>query len=97
MARRKKRGAIFREAMGASYDITRPDEQEMVEEAARLLDLVDELAAAVAGSGFIGKGSMGQPVVNPLLTALQAARAELRQVLRQLRLPEPEKGDDGEG
>jgi hypothetical protein len=92
MARRKTRGALFRETMTASYDITRPDEREMVEEAARLLDLVDGLDTAVAASGFMGTGSMGQPVVNPLLTALQSARAELRQVLRQLNLPDPEGG-----
>jgi hypothetical protein len=58
---------------------------------------VDELAAAVRTSDFMGTGSMGQPVVNPLLTALQSARAELRQVLRQLNLPEPPGGDDDEG
>jgi hypothetical protein len=90
MARRKTRGTLFREAMSASYDITRPDEKELMEEAARLLDLADELAGAVHTSGFMSTGSTGQPVVNPLLTALQAARSELRQVLRQLNLPEPE-------
>jgi hypothetical protein len=90
MARKKKRGALFREAMQASYDVTRLDEKELVEEAARLLDLADELADAVTASGFMGTGSMGQPVVNPLLTALQSARAELRQVLRQLDLPDPD-------
>jgi hypothetical protein len=94
MARSKTRGTLFREAMTASYDVTRPDEKELVEEAARLLDLADELADAVSASGFMGVGSMGQPVVNPLLTALQSARAELRQVLRQLRLPEPMGGDE---
>ena len=61
----------------------------MVEEAARLLDLVDELDAAVDAAGFASVGSQGQRVVNPLLTALQSARAELRQVVRQLNLPDP--------
>jgi hypothetical protein len=96
MAKRKTRGALFREAMAASYEVVRPDEREMVEEAARLLDLVDELTGAVTSTGFLGTGSTGQPVVNPLLTALQSARAELRQVLRQLNLPEPPGGDDDE-
>jgi hypothetical protein len=94
LASRKTRGTLFRETMRASYDVTRPDERELVEEAARLLDLVDELAEAVRAGGFMGTGSMGQPVVNPLLTALQSARAELRHVLRQLNLPEPPGGDD---
>jgi hypothetical protein len=94
MATRNTRGALFREAMAASYQVARPDEKELVEEAARLLDLSDELDKAVAASGFMGTGSAGQPVVNPLLTALQSARAELRQVLRQLNLPEPPRGSD---
>ena len=46
--------------MLASYEITRPDEVELAEEAARLLDLVDEPAKAVGKTGFMGVGSTGQ-------------------------------------
>ena len=49
---RKTRGTLFREEMTSSYDLTRPDEKELVEEAARLLDLADELDSAVKASGL---------------------------------------------
>ena len=88
------RGGRFRDAVLKTYEITRPDEVEMVEEAARLLDLVDGLDEAVRATGFTSKGSAGQTVINPCLSALQSARGELRNVLRQLRLPDPETGED---
>lgn len=97
MARAKAtRGAKFRAAMQASYDDLRIDELELVEEGARLLDLVDDLDGAIKAAGFVATGSAGQTVAHPLLGTLQAARSELRRLLNQLRLPEPapEDGDE---
>ena len=85
------RGERFKAAVLERYEQSTPAEAELLEEAARLLDLADELAEAVDTTGFMSIGSAGQPVANPLLNALQAARAELRQVLRHLDLPNPER------
>ena len=88
------RGARFWDAVMSQYELTRPDELELLTEAARLCTLADELADAVATQGFTAVGSAGQMVANPLLSALQSVRGELRNVLRQLRLPDPGTGDD---
>ena len=57
-------------------------------EAARLLDLAEELRAVVEADELLAKGSAGQPVAHPLLAELRHVRAELRQHFRQLGLPD---------
>ena len=81
------RGARFREAVLDGYDVSTPADRELVEECARLLDLVDELHADVKANGRTSVGSQGQPVQSPALVALQSARGELRMSLRALGLP----------
>jgi hypothetical protein len=71
----------------------RADEAELALEAARRLDLADELRKAVEREGLTAEGSMGQTVVHPLLAELRATRAELRQTFRQLGLPDPATGE----
>ena len=83
------RGEAFRVAVLEGYEVTTPADRELVEECARLLDLVDELHDDVRENGRTSIGSQGQPVQSPSLVALQTARGELRQMLRALDLPEP--------
>jgi hypothetical protein len=54
------------------------------------MSLCDDLRAAVDRDGYTTKGSTGQMVAHPLLTELRANRSELRHVLRQLGLPNPD-------
>lgn len=87
MTRTDTRGARFREAVLAGYEVSTPADAELVEECARLLDLVDDLAGDVESQGRTSTGSQGQPVQSPALVALQVARGELRQSLKALGLP----------
>jgi hypothetical protein len=89
-----RRGSAFWDATLDQYELNRPDELELCLEAARLCDLTEDLAREVSAGGLTGVGSQGQLVANPLLAALQSARGELRNVLRQLRLPDPVSGED---
>jgi hypothetical protein len=85
------RGRRFWRDVTAGFD-PGPDERELLAEACRMLDLLDELRAAVKREGLTAEGSQGQPVSHPLLAELRHTRAELRQLLRQLDL-EPEAGE----
>ncbi|WP_029899535.1 hypothetical protein [Nocardia brasiliensis] len=70
----------------------RPDELRVLREAAREVDLIDSLEAALARDAIMIRGSMGQRVVNPLITELRQHRGTLAALLRQLKLPD----DDAE-
>ena len=88
------RGNALWASVTAEYDMRRPDELELLTEACRLVTLCEDLAGDVRAAGFVSTGSQGQVVVHPLLGALQTARGELRNVFRQLRLPDTETGED---
>ncbi|WP_328439130.1 hypothetical protein [Nocardia puris] len=71
----------------------RPDEQRVLREACREVDLIDALEDALSGDSIMIPGSMGQRVVNPLVTELRQHRATLAQLLRQLKLPDADGGE----
>ena len=71
----------------------RPDELRVLREAAREVDLIDALEAALAKDRIMIPGSMGQMVVNPLITELRQHRATLAALLRQLKLPDADGGE----
>jgi hypothetical protein len=72
----------------------RPDELRVLREAAREVDLIDALELALSKDAIMIAGSMGQRVVNPLITELRQHRGTLAALLRQLKLPD---ADGGEG
>jgi Phage terminase, small subunit len=69
-------------------------EREILSEVCRCLDEIDGLRAAVTTTGTTTAGSRNQLVVNPALSELRQARAELRRLLEMLSLPDPEQ-DNG--
>lgn len=75
---------------GAAPYVLRPDEFAVLEDAARTSDMIDALDAAwnEMGRPMTGKGSMGQPVIHPLVAELRTYRASRAALLKQLRLPE---------
>lgn len=68
----------------------RPDEERMLEDAARQADLIDRLESALATADLVVKGSMGQPAPSPLLTEIRQHRTVLANLLGKLKLTEPE-------
>lgn len=73
----------------------RADERRVVEDAAREADLIEQLQAALSDQMASGKlftrGSMGQDVINPLVSELRQHRATLAGLLRALKLPDDVK------
>ena len=80
------RGRRFWEAAAEGYDLAL-DEQELLVEIARELDLVEALAEAIGRDGVMSVGSTGQPVAHPAVPQLHAARQLLGRLLSQLGLP----------
>ena len=72
-----------------SYEL-RSDEQRVLEDAAREADLIALMERDRSKPGFrlLVKGSMGQDVINPLISELRQHRATLAALLRQLKLPD---------
>lgn len=72
------------------FELSGP-ELEILAEAARTLDELDALRDSVAAEGVTTLGSRDQVVVNPALSEMRQARAELRRLLEMLSLPDPEQ------
>lgn len=86
MARRTPtRGERFAAAVRDEYELG-TDEEELVTEAARTLDLIDRLEAVVAADGPMSKGSTGQVVVHPAVAEARQARVVLVRLLGSLGL-----------
>jgi hypothetical protein len=64
----------------------RPDEARILLDACCEADLIDDLDAHQRWAERIVTGSMGQPVINPLISELRQHRATLASLLRQLNL-----------
>lgn len=73
----------------------RPDELRVLREAGRTTDLIDAMELALSKDSLMIPGSMGQRVVNPLVTELRQYRSALAALLRQLQLPDAD-ADKGE-
>lgn len=78
-------------ATDGNYEL-RPDELRVLEDACREADLIDaieaQLSADIAAGCFTVKGSMGQPVVNPLISEQRQHRSTLAGLLGKLKLPD---------
>ena len=87
-------GAAFWRDVLAKYEL-RIDEQRVLEDACRERDLIARLEAELAGATLLTKGSMGQPVVNPLVSELRQHRGTFAALMRQLKLPDEDSTDHG--
>lgn len=85
------RGLRFWTHTVEAFDLT-DGELEVLHEACRTLDNLDQLAAAVERDGATTLGSAGQTVVNPCLTEARGQRLALHRLVAALALPD----DDGE-
>lgn len=70
-----------------AYEL-RTDELRVLEDACREADLIDLLARSLAADDVMVAGSMGQPVVNPLVSEIRQHRSTLAGLLRGLKLPD---------
>lgn len=80
-------GERFWQQVTSTYKL-RIDEARVLEDACRMMCLIDRLEDNVASAGLYTTGSMGQEVINPLFTELRQQRAGLAKLLAQLKLPE---------
>src|SRR5690606_5966339 len=69
------------------YDL-RPDELRVLEDACREVDLIERLEEELRDAQLVVRGSMGQPVANPLVQEIRQHRAVLRGLLGSLKLPD---------
>jgi hypothetical protein len=86
--RAKGRGRKFWQAIVDEFEPS-SSELEMLAEACRTLDELDELRRSVAADGATVVGSRGQTRVHPALGELRQSRAELRRLLDALGIPAP--------
>ena len=75
----------------------RPDERRILEDACRERDMIARLEASMAEAELLVKGSMGQVVINPLVSELRQHRATFASLMRQLKLPDEGEGSDQGG
>jgi hypothetical protein len=81
-------GRRFWREIQSAYEL-RPDELVILEKAARTLDDLGRLEAALASSAVLVAGSMGQERPNPLFGECRSARTVLAALLKQLAIPDP--------
>lgn len=81
----KKRGRALWESVLADWDY---DEHEMqlIQEACRVLDTIDELTAAVDHDGVMIEGSTGQMVLHPAIGERRQQQITLSRLLSLLQL-----------
>lgn len=77
---------LWRE-IAKDYDL-RPDEYRILEDACREADLVEVLADAQREQPVMITGSMGQLVLNPLISEVRQHRSTLSTLLGKLKLPD---------
>lgn len=81
------RGLRFWKRVTGEFEF-RADELVILEDACREMRMIDQLESALAGGDMIMSGSMGQPVVNPLVPELRQHRATLKSLLAALKIPD---------
>ena len=85
------RGRSFWDAVQGKYEFD-VHESEVLLEACRAMDVIDDLAGSVRTDGVMSVGSQGQPVVNGAVAELRQQQAALARLLSQLNLDAAEVG-----
>lgn len=80
-------GAKFWADVVAKYDL-RVDELAVLGKACKAMDRVAAMESALVDEPLIAKGSMGQPVVHPLVAEIRAHEAQVASLLARLKLPD---------
>lgn len=86
-------GGQFRSAVLDAYELT-DAEARMLDQASRVLDVIDQLDAVVAADGPTSTGSAGQVVTHPAVAEARMQRLAFGRLVAQLDLPDP---DDAHG
>lgn len=77
-------------SIASGYDL-RPDELILLESAARTLDTLAQIEAALVGAPLTVPGSAGQLREHPLMSEARHQRAAVAALLRQLALPDSDE------
>ena len=85
------RGRAFWDLAQEKYEFD-PHEAEVLLEACRTLDVIDELAGVVRRDGAMTVGASGQPVVHGAVGELRQYQAAASRLLAQLNLDSAEVG-----
>ena len=80
-------GARFWVQVVEKYDL-RVDELAVLEKACRAMDRIAAMESALLDEPLVAKGSMGQPVVHPLVAEIRAHEAQVASLLGRLKLPD---------
>ena len=83
------RASAFWRRVVDKYEL-RADELRVLEDACREMRLIDEMEEALRESSLMIQGSMGQPVMHPLVAEIRQHRNVLASLLRSLKLPDEE-------
>lgn len=84
--------ALWREVT-STYDL-RADELRVLEAACRAVDRIDAMEDERDGA-VMATGSMGQPVVHPLLVEIRNHEAQVASLLARLKLPDDPSASTG--
>jgi hypothetical protein len=90
-----QRGSAFWDMIASEYTL-RPDELQLLADAAFEVDIIYRLQVAFATRDLVSIGSMKQEVADPVGQELRQHRTVLKALLAQLRLPD-EEGGKGSG
>lgn len=82
-----QRGAALWRSITGKYEL-RADELTILEDACFEADLIDDLRASLVGADRLVKGSMGQQVINPMISEVRQHAATLKSLLAALKLPD---------
>ncbi|MGP6172003.1 hypothetical protein ACTU6V_12450 [Microbacterium sp. A204] len=88
-----KRGKAFWAALTEKIEYA-VQESEVLVEACRTLDRIDELTEAVQSDGVMISGSMGQRILHPAIGELRQQQASFVRLVGALHLPEDEQAKD---
>lgn len=89
----KQAETLWREVTG-TYEL-RADELRILEDACREVDLVERLEVELSKAELVVKGSMGQPVANPLVQEIRQHRQVVKGLLAALKLPDEDGSVSG--
>ena len=92
MTNTPSRGEAFRARVTADYELG-PDDAELLTEAARMLDLLEALHAAVEEDGPLIRDHRGNLVTHPATIEARQVREALRKTLHALGIPD-ESGEN---